>query len=63
MIKTFVRLHLSKLFLFFFILLARSEALSRPNPIPANECKVIPPTLHAAKPVEAVTASASGFLS
>ena len=28
---------------------------SLPSPIPANECKVVPPTWHAAMPVEPVT--------
>ncbi|KAK4123835.1 hypothetical protein N657DRAFT_533159, partial [Parathielavia appendiculata] len=33
---------------------------SFPRPMPAKLCKVTPPILHAARPVEAVTAKRSG---
>ncbi|OCL07584.1 hypothetical protein AOQ84DRAFT_276932, partial [Glonium stellatum] len=39
-----------------------SSAGSLPNPIPAKLCKVTPPILQAARPVEAVTATRSGSL-
>ncbi|KAF8578229.1 hypothetical protein K439DRAFT_1306840, partial [Ramaria rubella] len=43
-------------------LVASCSALSRPKPIPPNECKVTPPTLQAAIPVDAVMATASSVL-
>ncbi|KZP32338.1 hypothetical protein FIBSPDRAFT_723153, partial [Athelia psychrophila] len=39
------------------ILFAISLAASRPRPIPAQECKVVPPIFIAAMPVEAVIPS------
>src|SRR5271170_7063747 len=63
MIKTLVRRHRSKPFLFFLILLASSGTASLPNPKAAKEWRVMPPTLHAARPVDAVTATPSGFFS
>ena len=38
---------------------ASSLAESRPSPMPAKECTVVPPSAHAAIPVEAVTKTAS----
>ena len=63
MIKTLVRRHRSNAFLFFLIFLASSGTASLPNPKPAKEWSVMPPTLHAARPVDAVTATDSGFRS
>lgn len=60
MISTLVRCHLDIAFLFFLILLASCSGGSIPMPIPANEWIVTPPMLHAAMPVEAVIATASG---
>ncbi|KAF8579098.1 hypothetical protein K439DRAFT_1620789 [Ramaria rubella] len=40
----------------------RESTLPHPKPIPAQACTVVPPTLHAAKPVMAVTATAPGSL-
>ncbi|KAK4115240.1 hypothetical protein N656DRAFT_683620, partial [Canariomyces notabilis] len=37
-------------------------ASSFPRPMPAKLCKVMPPMLQAARPVEAVTATRSGSL-
>lgn len=46
-------------FLFFLIRLQSSSAESSASPAPPNACSVTPPMLHAAIPVEAVTATAS----
>lgn len=59
MIHTFVLAHLCAAFLFFLTFLASSSAVSTPNPIPAKLWIVLPPILHAAIPVEAVTATTS----
>ena len=61
MIKVLVALHLSDAFLLRFIFSTRTSTGSFPNPKPAKECNVIPPTLQAARPVDAVTAMTSGW--
>ncbi|KAK4140510.1 uncharacterized protein C8A04DRAFT_14868, partial [Dichotomopilus funicola] len=60
--STFVLSHLFLAFGFRRIFLTRTSASSFPSPIPAKLCRVIPPMLQAARPVEAVTAIRSGFL-
>ena len=59
MMRTFVLNHLAAAFLFFFTLPAKTSGFSMPKPTPPNECRVTPPMLQAAIPVEAVTATAS----
>ncbi|KAF1359774.1 hypothetical protein EJ07DRAFT_22793, partial [Lizonia empirigonia] len=57
MIRTLVRNHRCLALAFRLIFLTRSSAGSLPRPIPAKLCIVTPPMLHAAKPVDAVTAT------
>lgn len=61
-INTFVFVHLPEAFLFNLSFLRSISGVSVASPTPPNECKVTPPMLQAAIPVEAVTATASGFL-
>lgn len=61
MMSTFVRSHLVIDFLFFLNLASRISGFSNASPTPPNECKVVPPMLQAAIPVDAVTAMASGL--
>lgn len=61
-INTFVFVHLPDAFLFILSFLRSISGVSVASPTPPNECKVTPPMLQAAIPVEAVTATASGFL-
>jgi len=60
-INILTRRQRSNPFLFFLILLASSGTGSLPNPKAAKEWSVMPPTLHAARPVDAVTATHSGL--
>ena len=60
MMRTFVRVHRDAAFLFFLMRPTRMLMSSVARPHPPKECKVTPPMLHAAMPVEAVTATASG---
>lgn len=59
MINTFVLSHRDRAFLFFLILPTSTGAASIASPAPPKECRVTPPMLQAAIPVEAVTATAS----
>ena len=47
-------------FLFWRMRRTHLFTLSSPMPMPAKECSVVPPMLHAAIPVEAVTKTLSG---
>ncbi|KAG0644090.1 hypothetical protein HOY80DRAFT_860686, partial [Tuber brumale] len=58
MTSTLVRSHRFLAFTFFRILLISSTAGSFPSPIPAKLWRVTPPMLQAARPVEAVMATA-----
>ena len=60
MINTFVLTHRATAFFCFLIFPTSCLGSSIPSPTPPNECRVVPPMLHAAMPVEAVTATASG---
>ena len=57
--STLVLNHLAAAFLFFLTLPTNASGFSIASPTPPNECKVTPPILHAAIPVDAVTATAS----
>ena len=50
MMRTFVLSHLDIAFLFLRILVVSCSAESMPIPMPAKECIVTPPMLHAAIP-------------
>src|SRR3569833_501720 len=62
MIRVFVRSQRFLAFGFRRIFLTSAWTSSFPSPMPAKLCRVMPPMLHAASPVEAVTASLSGSL-
>ncbi|KAK3938360.1 hypothetical protein QBC46DRAFT_265523 [Diplogelasinospora grovesii] len=60
--RVFVFNHRFLAFGFLRIFLTSVGASSLPRPIPEKLCKVIPPMLQAARPVDAVTATLSGSL-
>ena len=57
-IKTAVSDHRLRLFLFPKTIFNNFSFVAAPSPTPEKECRVVPPILHAAIPVEAVTATA-----
>ncbi len=61
MISTLVLNHLVMAFLFRLMLVTSWPTSLVPSPTPLNECSVCPPMLHAAMPVDAVTATASAL--
>lgn len=61
MMSTLAFSHLFKAFLFLLTMEHSCSTLPVPRPMPAKEWIVIPPILHAAIPVDAVTAIESSF--